>query len=127
VADYRPGEELQHKKKKQGGPLSLDLERNPDILAGLGKDKADRILVGFAAETEEVVAHAQDKLTAKNLDMIIANDITDPDAGFESDTNQVCILTADADPEHLPLMPKALLAHAILDRIIKLLPASRSN
>ncbi len=127
VADYRPGEQLQQKKKKQAGPLSLDLERNPDILAGLGEHKEGRVLVGFAAETDDMLAHAQSKLTAKNLDMIIANDISRPEAGFESDTNQVCILTADADPEHLPLMPKALLAHAILDRIKKLLPSLPNN
>ncbi len=127
VADYRPGKQLQQKKKKQGGPLSLDLERNPDILAVLGKNKSGHILVGFAAETNDMLAHAQSKLTAKNLDMIIANDISRPDTGFESDTNQVCIVTADAEPEHLPLMPKALLAHTILDRIKKLLPVSPGN
>ena len=124
VADYRPCEQLRQKQKKQDGPLALELERNADILAGLGARKAGRVLVGFAAETEDVIQHARSKLTAKNLDMIIANDISRPDAGFESDTNQVCILTAGVDPEHLPLMPKALLAHAILDRIKKLLPAS---
>ena len=124
VADYRPCEQLRQKQKKQDGPLALELERNADILAGLGARKAGRVLVGFAAETDDVIQHAREKLAAKNLDMIIANDISRPDAGFESDTNQVCILTAGADPEHLPLMPKALLAHAILDRIKKLLPAS---
>jgi phosphopantothenoylcysteine decarboxylase/phosphopantothenate--cysteine ligase len=124
VADYRPEEQLRQKKKKHDGPLSLDLKRNPDILAGLGERKAGRVLIGFAAETDNVLEHARSKLAAKNLDMIIANDISRPDAGFESDTNEVCILTANADPEHLPLMPKVLLAHALLDRIRKLLPAS---
>jgi phosphopantothenoylcysteine decarboxylase/phosphopantothenate--cysteine ligase len=124
VADYRPDKQLHQKTKKQNGPLSLALERNPDILAGLGANKSGRILVGFAAETHDLLAHAQSKRTEKNLDMIIANDISRPDTGFESDTNQVCIITAGADPEHLPLMPKTLLAHAILDRIKKLLPAS---
>jgi len=123
VADYRPEEQLQKKKKKQKGPLQLDLEPNPDILEGLGTQKAGRILVGFAAETNDILAHAGKKLAAKNLDMIIANDISRTDAGFESDTNQVCILTAGAEPEHLPLMSKTILAHAILDKIKKLLPA----
>jgi phosphopantothenoylcysteine decarboxylase / phosphopantothenate---cysteine ligase len=122
VADYRPCEQLPHKLKKQDGPLTLTLERNPDILAGLGAYKGDRVLVGFAAETDDVLAHARGKLVAKNLDMIIANDIARTDAGFESDTNQVCVLTAGADPEQLPCMSKDLLAHALLDRIRKLLP-----
>lgn len=121
VADYRPREQLPHKQKKQDGPLTVELERNPDILAGLGARKGSRVLVGFAAETDEILAHAQKKLTAKNLDMIVANDISRPDAGFECDTNQVCILTAGSEPEHLPRMSKDLLAHAILDRIQKLL------
>jgi phosphopantothenoylcysteine decarboxylase/phosphopantothenate--cysteine ligase len=124
VADYRPDEELRQKKKKQDGPIQLDLQRNPDILKGLGAQKGNRVLVGFAAETDDILTHARDKLADKNLDMIIANDISRADAGFESDTNQVCILRADAEPEHLPLMPKTLLAHAVLDRIRKLLPAT---
>ena len=121
VADYRPREQLPRKQKKQDGPLTVELERNPDILAGLGARKGSRVLVGFAAETDDIITHAKKKLTEKNLDMIIANDINRPDAGFESDTNQVCILTAGSEPEHLPCMSKDLLAHAILDRIQKLL------
>jgi len=121
VADYRPRVQLPRKQKKQAGPLTVELERNPDILAGLGARKGSRVLVGFAAETDDIITHAKKKLTEKNLDMIIANDINRPDAGFESDTNQVCILTAGSEPEHLPCMSKDLLAHAILDRIQKLL------
>jgi len=121
VADYRPREQQPHKQKKVTDTLHLELERNPDILAGLGARKGNRILIGFAAETEEVLANAEAKLTAKNLDMIIANDISRPDAGFESDTNQVCILSAGAAREHLPAMSKDRLAHVLLDRIQKLL------
>jgi phosphopantothenoylcysteine decarboxylase/phosphopantothenate--cysteine ligase len=121
VADYRPREQLRQKQKKHNGPLALELERNPDILAGLGTRKGDRILVGFAAETEDMLLHAQKKLREKKLDMIIANDISSPGAGFECDTNQVCILTPGAEPEQLPCMSKDLLAHAILDRIQRLL------
>jgi len=122
VADYRPREQSLQKQKKHDGPLTLELERNPDILAELGAHKGNRVLVGFAAETDDMLKHAQNKLRAKNLDMIVANDISSPGAGFECDTNQVCILTAGAEPEHLPCMSKDVLAHAILDRIRKLLP-----
>ena len=82
MADYRPDEELRQKKKKQEGPLKLDLQRNPDILEGLGAQKGNRVLVGFAAETDDLLTHARDKLAAKNLDIIIANDISRADAGF---------------------------------------------
>lgn len=122
VADYRPREQLPRKHKKKDKDLCLELERNPDILAGLGARKGGRVLVGFAAETDEVLANAGAKLSAKKLDMIIANDISCPDSGFESETNRVSILKAGAAPEHLPCMSKDALAHALLDRIKALLP-----
>ncbi len=120
VADYRPKHISSQKIKKQDGDLFLELERNPDILAILGQNKGDRILVGFAAETEEVLANAVSKMRRKNLDMIVANDLTRSGAGFNSDTNIVTILKADGSTRKLALMSKAEVAREILDEVIKI-------
>jgi phosphopantothenoylcysteine decarboxylase / phosphopantothenate---cysteine ligase len=117
VADYRPGRRAGAKVKKTGGGLTLELVPNPDILAELGKVKGERLLVGFAAETDELAANATQKLIAKNLDLIVANDITQPGAGFDVDTNIVRLFYRDGREEALPQQDKEQLAHVILGRI----------
>jgi phosphopantothenoylcysteine decarboxylase/phosphopantothenate--cysteine ligase len=119
VSDYRPREISAKKIKKGAASLSIDLVKNPDILLELGKAKAssDYILVGFAAETEDILTNAVEKLRDKNLDMIVVNDITREDSGFNSDTNLVKIIYGDGSREELPLMSKDELADQILDRI----------
>ena len=118
VSDYRPKETAGHKVKKGAVSLSLDMTRNPDILALLGQTKKDHpcVLVGFAAETQNLLENAQKKITAKNLDMIVANDVSRTDAGFGTDTNAVKIIYADGRVEDSPLMGKIEVAHLILDR-----------
>lgn len=122
VADYRPAETSSRKIKKTQGTLSLDLERTTDILCAVADVKQPGLLViGFAAETEDVLANAQQKLNAKNLDAIIANDITKEGVGFDSPTNEVTIITRDrTSPIHVPLTSKTILANIILDEVIRL-------
>jgi len=121
VSDYRP-KVISEKKIKKGDPeYSLALEKTKDILAELGKKKEDRILVGFAAETEDLVAHAKKKMQEKNLDFIVANDVTQPGSGFGSDTNQVKILYPSGEIKNLPLMTKEDTSGAILDQVVALL------
>jgi phosphopantothenoylcysteine decarboxylase / phosphopantothenate---cysteine ligase len=122
VSDYRPDETAVQKIKKDDGPLTLSLIKNPDILAELGalKKESNYILVGFAAETEKLTGNAKDKLQRKNLDLIVANDVTRKDSGFEADSNQVQIISRDGHVEDLPLMSKDALADQILDRIVML-------
>lgn len=120
VADYRPAVRSGQKLKKTGDELVLELEKNPDILAELGADKGARILVGFAAETERLLAHAAEKLQQKNLDLIVANDITRDGAGFHIDTNIVRFLHADGRVEELDLMSKEQVAERLLDRVVPL-------
>lgn len=117
VADYRCAEHFVQKMKKTNDHLTLQLEKNPDILAELGQKKGNRILVGFAAETQRVLAHAAEKLQKKNLDMIVANNVTEPGAGFDSDTNIVRLLHADGRIEELEKMSKQMVAHQLLNRI----------
>jgi len=117
VADYRPAQRFEQKVKKTHSTLAVELEKNPDILAELGALKGERVLVGFAAETEDLVANAQKKLTAKSLDMVVANDVSAPGAGFNVDTNIVKLLHRDGQVEELPLMSKDEVARAILDRV----------
>ena len=119
VADYRPETAESQKIKKAANTLTLVLTKNPDILAELGQLKQSQFLVGFAAETQELVAHATEKLRRKNLDMLVANDVTVSGAGFESDTNIVKILSADGTVEELPQMSKQELGRVILDRILE--------
>ncbi len=121
VADYRPEQSSEHKIKKSGGDLVLKLVQNPDILKELGKIKGDKLLVGFAAETRDLLDNAAEKLQRKNLDMLIANDVTKPGAGFGSDTNLVAILYPDGGKEILPLLGKSEVAREIISRIVALL------
>ena len=120
-ADYRAKEIAPQKIKKQGGePMTFTLVENPDVAATLGKVKrSGQVFVGFAAETNDVLAHARDKLARKNLDMIVANDVTHPGAGFDVDTNIVTLITKDRQ-EALPMMSKAEVAQRILDRALAL-------
>ena len=120
-ADYRAKEIAPQKIKKQGGePMTFTLVENPDVAATLGKAKrSGQVFVGFAAETNDVLAHARDKLARKNLDMIVANDVTRPGAGFDVDTNIVTLITKDGQ-EALPMMSKAEVAQRSLDRALAL-------
>ena len=120
-ADYRAKEIAPQKIKKQGGePMTFTLVENPDVAATLGTAKrSGQVFVGFAAETNDVLAHARDKLARKNLDMIVANDVTRPGAGFDVDTNIVTLITKDGQ-EALPMMSKAEVAQRILDRALAL-------
>ena len=120
-ADYRAKEIASQKMKKQGGAdMVIELVENPDVAATLGKNKReDQIFVGFAAETNDVLAHAQGKLVKKNLDMIVANDVTAPGAGFDVNTNIVTLITREG-MNALPLMSKDDVADEILSAVIKL-------
>ena len=128
VSDYRPREKAAQKIKKQKEIQSIELVRNPDILSELGNKRGNSrsILVGFSAETEDLLANATEKLRKKNLDMIVANDVSREDAGFESDTNLVKIIYRDGDMEEFPLMAKEEVADQLLGRI-KELWESRSS
>lgn len=115
VADYRPKKPVNQKIKKLSDEFLLHLERTPDILSEIGKKKGKQILVGFAAETEDLESHALGKLKEKNLDFIVANDLTQPGAGFEAETNQVKIIDRAGKIEDLPLMSKEAVAERLLD------------
>ncbi len=121
VADYRVKNVSDQKIKKNDAELTLVLEKNPDILKELGEMKQPhQTLVGFAAETQNLLQYAKGKLEKKNLDMIVANDVSKPQAGFNVDTNLIKLLKRDGSIEELPLMSKKELAYIILDRIMKL-------
>ncbi len=117
VADFRPAETSKAKIKRLGSHC-LDLEPNPDILAGLGKVKGNRFLVGFAAETDDLIANARGKMERKNLDMIVANDVTACGAGFCCDTNIIKIIERDGSVHDFPQMPKEQVAEVILDHVV---------
>ncbi|MBS4032154.1 MAG: bifunctional phosphopantothenoylcysteine decarboxylase/phosphopantothenate--cysteine ligase CoaBC [Clostridiales bacterium] len=117
VTDYRPASISGQKIKKTTDDMTISLVKNPDILAELGKRKEKQILVGFAAETTDVFENAADKLSRKNLDMIVANDLTEPGAGFTSDTNIVRLIFKTGQDKQLPLMSKQDVAQRILDEI----------
>jgi phosphopantothenoylcysteine decarboxylase/phosphopantothenate--cysteine ligase len=121
VSDYRPKAASEKKIKKGSSEYVLALERTKDILEELGKKKGKRILVGFAAETEDLMANAKKKLLEKNLDLIVANDVSKPGAGFGVDTNQVKVLYPSGQVKDLPLMTKEEVAQFILDDVAKLL------
>jgi phosphopantothenoylcysteine decarboxylase / phosphopantothenate---cysteine ligase len=130
VADYRPAETAPHKRKKRdlGSGTSLAMVRTTDILAELGQARAERgarrpVLVGFAAETERVVEEAKAKLSGKRCDLVVANDVTQPDAGFAVDTNRVVLVDAGGTTE-LPVASKDEISHAILDRVLQMLTSS---
>lgn len=127
VSDYRPLSTAPQKIKKGEQQLQLTLERNPDILALLGSRKGDKILVGFAAETQEVLKHAQEKLRRKNLDLIVANDVSQAGAGFATDTNIATVIRRDGSIKEFPLLTKRELAHRILDEVVALLAARRGS
>ncbi len=121
VADYRPATRASNKVKKKSDQLTIDLVKNPDILAELGARKTPgQCLVGFAAETADLVAHARLKLEGKNLDLIVANDVCAPGAGFSVDTNIVRLLYRDGRDEGFPCLPKDEVAGIILDRVKKI-------
>jgi phosphopantothenoylcysteine decarboxylase/phosphopantothenate--cysteine ligase len=122
VSDYRPVSTADQKIKKTASTLDLHLVQNPDILKILGKMKKDQVLVGFAAETENITANAQKKMEQKNLDLIVANDVSRDDAGFATDTNTVSIFSRTEPPDKLPSMSKEKVAHHLLDRVVHLLP-----
>jgi phosphopantothenoylcysteine decarboxylase / phosphopantothenate---cysteine ligase len=120
VADYRPAEPLSQKLKRSKDPLTLKLEPNPDILASFAKEKGARFVVGFAAETDHVAENARKKLSAKNADLIVANDVTQDGAGFDLDTNVVTLLARDGRDLALPKMTKREVAERILDEVVRL-------
>jgi phosphopantothenoylcysteine decarboxylase/phosphopantothenate--cysteine ligase len=124
VADFRPAHVAGRKIKKEalaeGGGITLELVANPDILAEISRDRGARIVVGFAAESHDVLEAARRKLARKGCDLLVANDISRGDAGFETDANAVTLLTPDGQVEDLPLLPKREVAARILDRIEKL-------
>ncbi len=120
VADYRPAMPRTQKIKRSGERLTLELEPTPDILAELGRVKSSQVLIGFAAETENVTASTRAKLTRKNADMIVANDVTQAGAGFDTDTNVVTIFLRDNREIALPKMTKAEVAEKILDQALEL-------
>jgi phosphopantothenoylcysteine decarboxylase/phosphopantothenate--cysteine ligase len=121
VSDYRPKVISQKKIKKGSSNTTLLLERTKDILEELGKKKGNRILIGFAAETEDLIVNAKKKLKEKNLDFIVVNDVTQPGAGFSSDTNQVKIIYPSGQIKDLPLMTKEEVSQLILDEVVRLL------
>jgi phosphopantothenoylcysteine decarboxylase/phosphopantothenate--cysteine ligase len=124
VSDYRPTGTADHKLKKGEALTSLPLEKTEDILEQLGRNKRGRVLVGFAAETEDLDQNAQQKLTEKNLDIIAGNLIGNPASGFASDTNRVTLYFRDGSQEVVPEMEKDAVAHILLNRIVeRLLPA----
>jgi phosphopantothenoylcysteine decarboxylase/phosphopantothenate--cysteine ligase len=120
VSDYRPKQASPQKMKKTSAPSVLELVQNPDILLEAGKIKGSRIFVGFAAETQNLLKNAKEKLAKKNLDFIVANDVSRPGAGFRVDTNIVKIIGRSGKVEKLPLMSKEDLANRILERILAL-------
>ena len=120
VSDFRPLAASDRKIKKNTAPLHITLEPTTDILQGLGEKKERRILVGFAAETDELVRNAREKLARKNLDLIIANDITVPGSGFAADTNKAIMIDREGSVEELPGMTKVDLAIHIIDKVVEL-------
>jgi phosphopantothenoylcysteine decarboxylase / phosphopantothenate---cysteine ligase len=126
VADYRPSLALDQKIKRNKEPFTLTLEPTPDILATAAKDKGDRLIVGFAAETQNVAENARKKLAAKNADLIVANDVTAEGAGFDHDTNIITLFSRDNRDLPLPRMTKREAAHRILDEVIRLHSVLRS-
>ncbi len=117
VADFRPKASAAEKIKKAAGPPEIILEPTTDILSDLGRKKSTQYLVGFAAETERLVEQAAAKMSAKRVDLMVANDVTAPGSGFEVDTNRAVLIAPDGTTRELPQMPKIELADAIWDRV----------
>jgi phosphopantothenoylcysteine decarboxylase/phosphopantothenate--cysteine ligase len=128
VADFRPKHPASQKIKKQEGTgQTLDLERTTDILTSLSAQRTTQLMIGFAAETSDLIAHAKDKLTAKGLDLIVANDVTTEGAGFGSDQNAAILIDRQGAMIELPLMPKRALADIILNQAQELLRSRQSK
>ena len=127
VADYRPKQVFDRKLKKTEGDLTLELERNVDILAWLGAHKTEQILVGFAAETDNVEQNALGKLQRKHLDFIAANDVTEANSGFGKDTNKIALYGADHSVIDLPVLRKEDAADRILDAVLQLYQTKHTN
>jgi len=126
VADFRPVEVTSGKHKKSLGAPEIRLEPTPDLLASLGENKPKgQVLVGFAAETSDLIDNARGKLAAKNLDLIVANDVAAPEVGFSHPTNSVTILDTEGGVEETGLMSKAEIATRVVDRVARLLTAVR--
>jgi phosphopantothenoylcysteine decarboxylase / phosphopantothenate---cysteine ligase len=121
VADFRPIKEVNQKIKKNGDGMTIELTQNPDILATIGQNKKDQILVGFAAETSDLIKYADKKLAKKNLDIIVANDVTRKGAGFSTDTNIVTILDRNGRKAEWPQMSKIDVAYKLFDRILAMI------
>ena len=119
VSDFRVLHKAEQKIKKMES-MTIELVKNPDILQGLGSKKSHQILVGFAAETEHVIKYGQDKVARKNLDMLVANDVSKSNAGFNVDTNEGYFLYPDKEPKEMPNMKKSDLARHILIEVIDL-------
>ena len=124
VGDFRPADPSARKIKKEdlapGAGIQLDLVANPDILAEISRERGERVVVGFAAESHDVVEAARRKLERKGCDLMVANDISRRDAGFDTDENAVILVSPGGDTEEMPLLPKAEVAARILDRVEKL-------
>ncbi len=118
VSDYRPKTVQEHKMKKGDGPLVLELDKAPDILRTIGERKTKQFVVGFAAETQDVIKHAQDKLERKNLDMIVANNVLTEGAGMGSDTNIVTLLTRAKEQADLEKLSKRDVADKLFDAVL---------
>jgi phosphopantothenoylcysteine decarboxylase/phosphopantothenate--cysteine ligase len=121
VSDHRPAHVSDQKLKRSATPNRLDLVENPDILKRLGENKGSRVLVGFAAETHELDVQARRKLAEKRLDLIVANDVSQPGAGFEGETNAALLIGADGAATEVPCCTKRALADRIWDRVAELL------
>jgi len=126
VSDYRPAEPNGQKIKRNSESFTLSLEPTPDILASVARNKGERFLVGFAAETDHVAENARKKLAAKNADLIVANDVTAEGAGFDHDTNIVTLFARDGRDLALPRMSKSEVAQRILDEVVRLRSSSRT-
>jgi len=125
VADYRPVVPETRKMKRGDGRVMLELESTPDILAGIARNKGERIVVGFAAETDHVAERARAKLESKQADLIVANDVTAEGAGFDHETNIITLYSRDGAEKAFPRLPKIDAAHRILDRLLELRRAGR--
>ena len=128
VGDFAPKQIEKEKIKKKGNtPLDLQLLPTEDILKNVAAKKVRQLLVGFAAESENLTQSALEKLRDKNLDFIVANDISSPGIGFQSESNQVTLINKDENIKKLPLLPKVEIAHLLLDDFIKGIPRSEDS
>ncbi len=126
VSDFRPSVVYDSKMKKNEAGLSISLEQNPDILERLGKHKENRLIIGFAAETDNLLQNAREKLLRKNMDVICANDVGRGDIGFDNDYNEITLISRTREPLSLPRLPKRQLADRILDEAARLLSSPRA-